>query len=122
MGAGTVAAVSSPIRIFINKLRPNLDKVLIGLAAVAMALSGVQLYNQRSYVDCQIQVNDSVVRALDANQEVARVFRDSMNILLAQPPRPAEERRKAFEDLAAALNHQQEVMATIPPVPSEGCR
>lgn len=103
------------------KLRNNMDKVLVGVAAVILATSGWQIYSYRSYVNCQIQVNDTVVKALDADEEVSKVFQESMNILLAQPPKSADERRAAFEKLRLALNHQQEVMATIPPVPSRAC-
>jgi len=107
---------------FVVKVRNNLDKVLIGLAALTLVAAGWQIYDYRSYVDCQIKVNDSVVKALDANEGVSRALQKSMDVILAQPPRSREEQRAVLVELQAALNRRQQVMATVPPVPSEGCR
>jgi hypothetical protein len=106
----------------IGKIRQHLEKVLIAASGLVILVGGYFTWDYRSYTECQTKVNDSVVQAIDANQQTMTTFREALTVLLTQPPRPPEERLAAFQRLQEALNRQEALMSTIPRVPSEGCR
>jgi hypothetical protein len=106
----------------IGKIRQHLEKVLIAASGLVLLVGGYFTWDYRAYAECQAKINDSVVQAIDANQQTMTTFREALTVLLAQPPRPPEERLAAFQRLQEALNRQDALMSSLPPVPSEGCR
>jgi len=92
---------SKVIRI-INIIRNNIDKVLVTASGVTILLGAYFTLDYKSYTDCQAQL-------LQASQATNVTFANSLRTLLSNPPRPVDERRHAFEELQAALDHQRAI-------------
>lgn len=90
----------------IRIIRQHLDKVLIGLAAIAMGVSGYLTYDYKQQMDCQLQL-------LTADRQFTSDFSSAMVILMSQPPAPVEQRRLAFERVRDALVEKQRVQAEL---------
>lgn len=95
-----------PVSRFIGIIRRHMDKVLIAASGITILIGGYFTYDYRTYTDCQVQL-------ADASQVTTTTFAESLRILLAQPPRPAEERRQAFEKLQQALQQQLDLQAEL---------
>jgi hypothetical protein len=92
-------------RIFLI-LRNNLDKMLVAASGFTILVAGYFTLDYRSYTECQAQI-------MKASQATNVAFAESLRTLLSQPPRPADERRHAFEELQVALDHQQAVQEKL---------
>lgn len=96
----------APNESLIDKARKHIDKILIVASGVAILIGGYVTLDYKSYTDCQ-------VRILEAERATTRIFNQSMQTLLSQPPRPVEERRAAFIQLQRALQEQQRIQDEV---------
>lgn len=96
----------TPTESWIDKVRKHVDKVLITASGIAVLISGYVTFDYRSYTNCQ-------AHHLEASHNTNIVFAQSLRTLLVQPPRPVEERRRAFEQLQAALERQEAVQREL---------
>jgi hypothetical protein len=119
----------------------SLNYVVLAVSIFALIAWGVSVSKWRSYTECQARVVDTVIQVLDTRSKAAdeeavtehqadAAFRNAMDTLLAQPPRPVAERTKALRQLQQALDDQArkreevaQVRAThpIPELPSKSC-
>ncbi len=101
-----MVAVPESIGGKIRIIRQHIDKVLIAASGLTILIGGYFTVDYRNYVDCQVAL-------MEESRQVTNVFADALDTLMAQPPRPVEERRKAFEDLQNALQHQRDVQLEL---------
>ena len=101
-----MAEIPEPVGGIITKIRQHLDKALIGLAAIAMAISGYLTYDYKQVVDCQVKL-------LEADRKFTGDFTSAMVILLTQPPAPVDQRRQAFERVRDALVEKQRIQTEL---------
>lgn len=90
----------------VGKIRQHLEKILIAVSGIAVLISGYYTYETKQQTDCQVQL-------LEAGQQVTNRFAEAMDVLLAQPPHPVEERRRVLGELQIALRRQENIQAEV---------
>lgn len=86
----------------IRGIQKHVEKVLIAASGVAVLISGYVTLEYRSYTECQ-------VRLQEASRATTLSFAQALQVLLAQPTRPVEERREAFVKLQETLDQQRTI-------------
>lgn len=87
------------------------------VSLISLGIAGYTSYQSQAYAECQSDVNDSLVVALNARTDAAEqerlaerraddAFAVVMNALIGTPVKPEAERLAALESLRAALNDQ----------------
>lgn len=90
----------------IDKIRAQLSTLVLLASGVTLLVSGYFTYDYRQYTNCQVQL-------LESSYQVNTTFAKAMEVLLAQPPRPIEERRQVLQDLLVVLRHQESVQREL---------